>query len=450
MDRDKLVDILLKKAKEFNIDDIEVYISKESSMDFNIYEGQLEKYVLAEEENLSLRGIYKGRMGYSYTEKLREDSLDELINNLIEYAENNNNEEVEKMSSSIFGEKKTVHREKLLNKYTEKEKIEYLLDLEKKAYDYDKRVKTIDDCRYQEKIQDVYIRNTKGLELEDSHTIGIIGLSAVTEEGNNMQTGYSHIVFKELLEEYKDKLIKESVGDAINMLGAEPIESGNYEIILRNNVVADMFSNFSPIFLGNTVQKNLSLLKGKIGEKVAVDFFNIVENPLMENGKYCRTFDDEGTSTYTKYIIRNGVLETFLHNNKTAEKDGIRSTGNGFRTSHKSSIGVISTNMYIEEGDNSLDDMIKSMEKGIIITEIHGLHAGINPTSGDFSLSSNGLFVENGKIIRPLAQITVAGNLYNMLKNIKYIGNDTKFSHPSSSYFGSPSLYIGSLTVSGK
>lgn len=450
MDRDKLVDILLKKAKEFNIDDIEVYISKESSMDFNIYEGQLEKYVVAEEENLSLRGIYKGRMGYSYTEKLREDSLDELINNLIEYAENNNNEEVEKMSSSIFGEKKTVHRENLLNKYTEKEKIEYLLDLEKKAYDYDKRVKTIDDCRYQEKIQDVYIRNTKGLELEDSHTIGIIGLSAVTEEGNNMQTGYSHIVFKELLEEYKEKLIKESVGDAINMLGAEPIESGNYEIILRNNVVADMFSNFSPIFLGNTVQKNLSLLKGKIGEKVAVDFFNIVENPLMENGKYCRTFDDEGTSTYTKYIIRNGVLETFLHNNKTAEKDGIRSTGNGFRASHKSSIGVISTNMYIEEGDNSLDDMIKSMEKGIIITEIHGLHAGINPTSGDFSLSSNGLFVENGKIIRPLAQITVAGNLYNMLKNIKYIGNDTKFSHPSSSYFGSPSLYIGSLTVSGK
>ncbi len=450
MDRDKLVDILLKKAKEFNIDDIEVYISKESSMDFNIYEGQLEKYVLAEEENLSLRGIYKGRMGYSYTEKLREDSLDELINNLIEYAENNNNEEVEKMSSSIFVEKKTVHRENLLNKYTEKEKIEYLLDLEKKAYDYDKRVKTIDDCRYQEKIQDVYIRNTKGLELEDSHTIGIIGLSAVTEEGNNMQTGYSHIVFKELLEEYKEKLIKESVGDAINMLGAEPIESGNHEIILRNNVVADMFSNFSPIFLGNTVQKNLSLLKGKIGEKVAVDFFNIVENPLMENGKYCRTFDDEGTSTYTKYIIRNGVLETFLHNNKTAEKDGIRSTGNGFRASHKSSIGVISTNMYIEEGDNSLDDMIKSMEKGIIITEIHGLHAGINPTSGDFSLSSNGLFVENGKIIRPLAQITVAGNLYNMLKNIKYIGNDTKFSHPSSSYFGSPSLYIGSLTVSGK
>lgn len=450
MDRDKLVDILFKKAKEYNLEEIEVYISKESSMDFNIYEGQLEKYVVAEEKNLSLRGIYKGRMGYSYTEKLSEDSLDELINNLIEYAENNNSEEVEQMSSSIRKEKKTVHRENQFKKYTEEEKIEYLLDLERKAYDYDKRVKTIDDCRYQEKIQEVYIRNTKGLELEDSHTIGIIGLSAVTEEGNNMQTGYSHIVFKELLEEYKEKLIKESLGDAINMLGAESIASGNYEIILRNNVAADMFSNFSPIFLGSTVQKNLSLLKGKIGEKVAVDSFNIVENPLMENGKYCRTFDDEGTSTYSKYIIRNGVLETFLHNNKTAEKDGIKSTGNGFRTSHKASIGVMATNMYVVEGDTSLDDMISSMERGIIITDIHGLHAGINPTSGDFSLSSNGLLVENGKIVRPLAQITVAGNLYTMLEDIRYIGNDTKFSYPGLSYFGSPSIYIGSLTISGK
>lgn len=450
MDRDKLVDILFNKAKEYNLEEIEVYINKESSIDFNIYEGQLEKYVVAREENLSLRGIYKGKMGYSYTEKLREDSIDELLNNLIQYAKNNNSEVVEEMSSPILVDKKTVRKESSLNKYTEKEKLEYLLDLEKRAYNYDRRVKTIDDCSYQEKIQGVYIKNTKGLELEDNHTIGIISLSAVTEEGNNMQTGYSHIILNDLSEEYKEKLIKDSVGDAIAMLGAESIESGNYEIILRNNVAADMFSYFSPIFLGSTVQKNLSLLKGKIGENIAVDFFNIVENPLIENGKYCRSFDDEGTSTYSKNIIENGELKTFLHNNKTADKDGIRSTGNGFRTSHKSSIGVASTNMYIKEGDSSLEDMIDIMKNGIIITDIHGLHAGINPTSGDFSLSSNGLLVENGKVIRSLAQITMAGNLYTMLKNIKHIGNDTKFSHPSSSYFGSPSVYIGSLTISGK
>ena len=149
-------------------------------------------------------------------------------------------------------------------------------------------------------------------------------------------------------------------------------------------------------------------------------------------------------------IIQNGILKTFLHSKKTGEIDNIGSTGNGFRSSHKASIGVMSTNMYIVEGDKSLDEMISSIKRGIVITDIHGLHAGINPTSGDFSLSANGLLVENGMIIRPLAQITVAGNLYRMLNDIRYIGNDTKFSHPSSSYFGSPSIYINSLTISGK
>ncbi|WMM24169.1 TldD/PmbA family protein [Tissierella sp. MB52-C2] len=450
MDRDKLISSLFEKGKAYDIEEMEVYISKDSSVDFNIYEGELEKYIVAEEIGLSLRGIYNGKMGYSYTEKLAEENLDELIKNLIQYAENNHNETIEKISSQTLGVEEFIPRENLLNKYSEEDKINYLFDLEKRAYSVDTRVKTISQCSYGEKTESVYIRNTKGLELEDSHTIGTINLGAVTEEGRNMQTGYSHYLFNDLKEEYKEILIKDSVGDALMMLGAEPIESSNYEVILRNNVAADMFSSFLPIFFGSNVQKNLSLMKGKIGTEVAVDFFNIIEDPLMEDGKYYRTFDDEGTLTNKKYIIEKGVLKTFLYNNKIAEKENTSSTGNGFRDSHKSSIDIMSTNMCIEEGNKSLENMIKFMEKGIIIIDIDGLHAGINPTSGNFSLLSKGLLVEDGKVVRPLSQITMAGNLYEMLKNIKSIGNDTKFCHPSSNYFGSPSILVGKLTIAGK
>ncbi len=450
MTRDELIGLLFQKGKSNNILDMEVYMLNKSSMDMNIYDGELEKYIVSEEKALSLRGIYNEKMGYSYTEKLLPESLDELIDNLIQYAENNENQELESISSPRLDSKKYIEKVNLLDKYTEEEKIEYILDLEKRAYDLDKRVKTISACEYGESTQNVYIRNTKGLELEDSHTIGILQIGAVTQEGENMQTGYSHKLFKDISSDYKDMLIKDGVGDAISMLGAESIESGNYEIILRNNVGADLFSNFSSVFLGSMVQKNLSLMKDKLYSQVGVNFLSIKEDPLMDEGKYCRTFDDEGTPTYAKYLIQNGILKAFLHSKKTGEIDNIESTGNGFRASHKASIGVMETNMYIEEGNISLDEMISIMVKGIVITDIHGLHAGINPTSGDFSLSANGLFVEDGKIIRPLAQITVAGNLYTMLKGIKYIGNDTKFSHPSSSYFGSPSIYINSLMVSGK
>ena len=257
------------------------------------------------------------------------------------------------------------------------------------------------------------------------------------------------IPIEDLLEEDKDILVSTAVHDGINMLGASSIPSGNYEIILRNNVAANLFSTMSPVFLGDMVQRNLSMMKGKVGERVGSQLLNIVENPLLDKGIIYRHFDDEGTPTSIKYIIEKGVLKTFLHNNRTGEKEGIKSTGNGFRTSHKSSIGVLPTNMYIEEGEYSLEDMISSIDEGILITDIQGLHAGINATSGDFSLSSNGYLIKHGKIIKPVNQITIAGNFYKILKDIKALGKDTRFSFPGSNYFGSPSIKIDSLTIAG-
>lgn len=444
------IQILFQKGKEYGIEDMEVYIVRNSSTAFNIYEGNLEGYNVADEKILSLRGIYNGKMGYSYTEKLMEDSIDELLKNLIQYAENNDSEDIEVLSAPDNKYENTEKKANKLDKYTDDEKIEFLKSIEKAAFAYDEKVKAVESCSYYERTNSVFIVNTKGLELEDTYSVAVIDLSVVANNGNEMQTGYTHMVIDDLLDEYKDVLVKEAASDAVSMLGATSIESRNYEIILRNNVSANLFSNMLQVFLGNIVQKNLSLMKGKIGEKVGVSDLNIVENPLMDKGIVCRTFDDEGTPTYSKNIIKNGVLKTFLHNKKTAEKAGLKSTGNGFRNSHKSSIGVVSTNMYIEEGEQTLEDMISSVDEGIMITDIQGLHAGINPTSGDFSLSSNGFLIEKGHITKSLCQIVISGNFYKLLNDIQAIGNDTRFSFPGGNYFGSPSIKIKSLTVAGK
>ena len=449
MNQEIFTKLLFEKAKSKNIHNVEVHMTKLSSMNINVFDGSLEKFVIAEENKLSVRGIYNGRMAYSYTEKLEKESLEELFNNLIQYAENNHNgpiEEISPMNDNMVSQTRTNN----LDRYSQEEKINYLLDLEKRAYGVDKRVKTISQCSYRQVKEEVFIKNTNGLDLSDSHTIGIINLGAVTEEGGSMQTGYSHHVFNDFDEDYKDQLIKESIGDALVMLGAKSIEPASKKVILRNNVAADLFSNYLKIFYGSSVQKNLSLMKGKIGNQVAVEGLNIIEDPCMVLGKVYRTFDDEGTPTYKKHIIKDGILKTYLHNKKTGKLDGIESTGNAFRDSHKSSIGILPTNSYLQEGDISLDDMIKTMEDGVIITDIHGLHAGINPTSGDFSLSANGLLVEDGQIIRPIAQITVAGNFISMLNNIKHIGNDTKYCNPNGNYFGSPSICVLGLSISGK
>lgn len=444
------IELLFLRGKEYGIEDMEVYMVNSASMGFNIYEGKLERYSVSSERNLSIRGYYKGKMGYSYTEKLTDDSINELLINLIQYAQNNESEDVEILSSPSNVYEKIQKRENKLDRYSDEEKIEFLKSLEKVSFEYDSRVKAVRTCGYREKTTTIYIKNTKGLELTGTHSIGVITLSVVARDEKDVQTSYTQMVVDDLLEEYKDKLVREAVSDAVNMLGAASIESKNYEIILRNNVAADLFSNMSPIFFGNIVQKNLSLMKGKIGKRVGVSKLSIIENPLMDNGAVFRTFDDEGTPTYSKYIIENGILKTFLHNKKTAEKEGLKSTGNGFRHSHKSSIGVLATNMYVEKGNTTLEEMISCVDEGIMITEIEGLHAGINSISGEFSLSSNGFLIEKGQITRPICQIVISGNFYGLLNDIVSIGNDIKFSSPEGNYFGSPSLKIKSLTVAGK
>jgi len=145
-------------------------------------------------------------------------------------------------------------------------------------------------------------------------------------------------------------------------------------------------------------------------------------------------------ATAYKELVSNGVLKTYLHNLVTAKKDGVKSTGNGFGGS------VSSVNLKMEAGKSTLDEIIASCERGIYITNVQGAHAGVNPVSGDFSLQASGYVIENGKKVKPVALITVAGNFLDMLKDIEMVGNDLKMS-----YYGvtCPSIKVKSMPVSG-
>lgn len=441
------IDRLFSRGKELGIEDMEVFVMEKCSTKFKIYKGELENNNISKEMALSLRGVYNGKMGYSYTEKLTEDSIDELIFNLIQYAQCNEREHVERLSGPVEIERKNSTNR--LKQYDDESKISFLKSIEEKAYAMDERVHLVQTCSYEEYENTIYIKNTKGLELKDSYGGGIISLSVLARDHKDTQTSYSHRIIDDLSEDDKEALVDEVVRDAVNMLGASTIPSGNYKIILRNKVAANLFGTMAPVFLADMVQENLSLMKGKIGEKVGSSLLNIVEDPFLKKGFINRVFDDEGTPTFTKYIIKYGILETVLHSNKTAGKEGVKSTGNGFRTSHKSTIEVLPTNMYIEKGNCTLEEMVRSIDRGLLITDIQGLHAGINTISGELSLSSNGYLIEEGKIVKAVNQITIAGNFYNMIKEIQALGDDISFSLLGNYYFGSPSMMIDRLTVSG-
>ena len=142
-------------------------------------------------------------------------------------------------------------------------------------------------------------------------------------------------------------------------------------------------------------------------------------------------------------------MNTYLYNWKTAKIDGKESTGNAKRSSYKSSIDIGSSNFYIEKGEKDLKEMIGGINKGVYLTKLEGLHSGLNPVSGDFSLSASGFKIDNGDISEPIDQIIVSGNFFHVLNDIEELGNDLKIGSPMSISFGSPSVKIKKLSIAG-
>jgi PmbA protein len=183
---------------------------------------------------------------------------------------------------------------------------------------------------------------------------------------------------------------------------------------------------------------------GKLNQPVASKKVTILETPLNKT-PFFTYFDDEGVATYNKTVVKKGVLETYFYNLTTAKKDGVTTTGNGYRGGGK--VGVAFSNIVLKAGKKTLEQLFEVVEDGVYITELMGVHAGLNPQSGDFSLQANGFMIENGKRTTPLTLITVAGNLVELFMNIKEVGSDNKLLLSS---YNVPSVIVKKLAVSGK
>lgn len=442
-------DKVFAKAKLEGFEECEIYLSSASDLEFTIYQSDIDTYSLTETIGVSFRGIYNGKMGYSYTEKIEEDSIEVLIDQAKDTASSIQSEdevpiyEGDKNYAEVQG-----FNEELENVPVE-DQIKFSLDVEKFAKERDSRVKSIEYNLFAHGSGKKVIMNTKGLDKSYSSNNAIAYISVVTQQENDIKTASKLKVGNDFKQFDARQLANDAVDEAISMLGAEPVKSGNYPIIFRNTAMADMIITFMGIFSAESVQKGLSLLKDKVGTKIASEKFTLVDDPLMENGINKVPFDDEGVATYKKSIIENGELKTLLYNLKTAKKDGVKSTGNG-QKGYKSAVGTAPFNMYVEKGTKSFDELVKQMGTGIVITEVEGLHAGANAISGDFSLSASGYYFENGNKIHPVEQVTVSDNFYKILENIDEIADDLEFTFPSAAYVGSPSILIKGISVAGK
>jgi len=434
------LDKLFRRAKEKGIQDLEVFSSARSSLSIEVFDGEVDKYEIADTNALTIKGIYNNKMGHFRTEVLDDEVIDEILDTIIASAK-----EIDSLDDAIIYEGDD-HYEKLTDIYNEElynldvqKKINHLLALDKYLHEYDERVSVV-ETMYSENNNAVVLKNSKGINLSNKANSAYIGGNVIVKDDKDQRVGFDVVISNDFNDFDIEKVGKEIIDDALASLGAKPVPSDNYEIVFSNGAIATLLSAFQNVFSADAVQKGLSLLKGKIGEKIGSELVTIVDDPFMKKSASSRSFDDEGVATSYKELISKGQLNTFLHNLVTAKKDGVKSTGNGFG----GNVGAV--NLKMEAGESTFEEIIKSCKKGIYITNLQGAHAGVNAVSGDFSLQSSGYYIENGEKVKPVALITVAGNFIEMLKDICMVGNDLKMS-----YYGitSPSIKVKSMTVSG-
>lgn len=447
MELNLFVKELFSKAQEEGFSEYEVYYVDRESLSISVYKEEVEKYNLNNSAGLSFRGKFGDRIGYSYTEILDEDAIEMLVKKAKEnvLAIENNDIQFIYEGDKEYKEISTYHEE--LEDIPADKLINIAISMEKEAKKYCNKVESFSGCSVSYSSGKYGIINSKGLNLSNKSNLLTAYVVPIVKDLDKMYDGCGYLVAKSLNDVKPDKIAKMGVDEALSKIGGTSIASGNYKVIINNEAMVSLLSTFAGIFSGDAVQKGLSLLKDKEGEIIATDIVNLVDDPHLEDGLASVSFDDEGVATLKTYLIKNGKLNSLLHNLKTANKAGVKSTGNGFKASYASPISVSPTNFYIEPGINSLEEMTKKINKGLIITDFAGLHSGANSITGDFSLAAKGFYIEDGIKTHPVEQITVAGNFFTLLNNIEEIGSDLKF--PMSSV-GSPSIIIKELSIAGE
>ena len=431
-------------AKEQGLADYELYYTESESTTVEIYKEEVKGYSTEGSMGICFRCILNDKAGYASTENLTEEEAQSLVLRAVENAGCIESEE--KTFLHKAGDSYGVLPENKEEAPAGTELVEAALKLQKEMYQADPRVSDGTQSYVAYGKEKYALCNSNGLDLEDNVAYAQAQGFALVSQDGEMYDGSKDMRGSLKNFDLKD-IAEKAVEDAVSTIGAGGVDSGKYTVVFGSRALATLLAAYSNIFSAEAVQKGMSLLKDKEGEKIASDIVTLVDDPMYKDSCVKRTFDGEGVAAYAKNVVEKGVLTTLLHNLKTAAKAGVRSTGNASKASYAATVGISPFTFYLQPVEGTKEDFFAETGEGIYITEVTGLHAGANPITGDFSLSSSGFMIEGGKKGRPVQSFTVSGNFFELLKKIEKVGADLEFLRGK---WGAPSVLVRDMAIAGK
>jgi PmbA protein len=442
----RIVERILSLARDLRAEAAEVYLRSSTATVIEVKDQKVDAFERARDLGVGLRVLVDGRMGFSYTTDLGEAALRALAASALAGARNTEPDPFAIIPAVPGASYPTVSiYDSTMEMLSEQEQIGRVMAMEREAFAVDPRIKRIRKASGSFSRSETVIANSHGASVGYRGTAASASIEVVAEEKGESQAGWDYDVKR-----FYGKLDIEGTGrkaarKALDLLGACRIDSVKAAVVLEAAVAEEFLSIMAGGFSAESVQKKKSLFIGRLGSEVVSPLITVYDDGLLEGGLGTAPGDDELVPARKKTVIENGRLVQFLYNAYTANKEGRASTGNGVRGGFRGMPGVGVTNLYIAPGTYAPGDLIAGTDRGLFVTEIMGAHTA-NPISGDFSVGATGFWIEKGKKAYPVREITIAGNVIDLLSNVDALANDLRFS----GRIGSPAIRIKEMSIAGK
>jgi len=433
---------VLKIAEEEGADHCEVYIMNRNKTDYTFEVKAGKKTfngISSTIRGIAIRAAKGGKLGFGYSSDFSEEALRFTIRSVLSVAE-------ETQGFEGFTTPKTVSEVKgTYDDETANLSIEKAMELIDLFEDSIKGVNEdilILESSLRHCVINTVIVNTAGVEVEEKGTY--IGIGTTLSVKGKEKITYPFNSSRRTMNSLDlEKLGETAANDVLRLTEKKSIETGDYEVILSPKVLAELLSySFTTSLCADQVQAKLSVLEGKVGEKIASEKLTLYDDGTYEEGLYTTKFDDEGTPTQKTLLIEKGVLKGFLYDSITANIDNVESTGNCvrwepptwdvfFARSFSCRPRVWMSNLVIEPGSKKLDELVGEISKGLFLLNIFSGFT-MSP-SGDFNLPVvHGYIIEKGEITGAIKEATIQGNVFETLKGINAVGADIDIVIPDS------------------
>jgi PmbA protein len=320
------------------------------------------------------------------------------------------------------------------------------MELERRTRAGDPRIRNLESADYGDGLVEVAIATTTGLSASSRRSTVGLSTYAIAGEGDDTQTGFGVSFGRAPGDLDLERVADDAVLRATRLLGAKKPASAKVTVVLEPFVSASFLSVLAATLNGEAVLKGRSLFADRVGEEVAAPFVTLVEDPTDPAAANASRFDGEGLATRRTPLIEDGVLAGFLYNTYAARRAGTASTASAVRSGFKSGPGCGPRAISLVPGDKSQAEIISGIDVGLLVQDVSGLHSGVNPVSGDFSVGAEGVMIRNGQLAEPVREITISSTIQRMLKAMTAVGNDLEWAFGSAAHV---TLAMADVSMSG-